>query len=354
MLKKKKSLIILILVLVIALLFSFYLLVFRRGERTEAALTELQMVDLPAKVVKEAGQTTTITAYDGGSVMTDYNGTIHFTSTDPSASLPVDYTFTLGDQGIKTFSNEILFGSTGTYQIKVEDVLAGISDTQAGIVVFDGHANGSLVKTAAAPEVYFIQDGMKSWVLTPTVLESRFKWNQIIAISQTEMDNYLAHTSEPNLHYREGALFRRYDLGEVYVVENKEKRHIDSPSTLIDKGYNWANVILAESQNVLDAHTTGSDLTGVSALPNGTLVKTSSAPEVYMLESGSRRHIPSPAVLSSQFRSQDIVNIATEAMNLYPIASDYLFRMGTIIKDYDTGNIYFVEGEKKRHFTSTK
>src|SRR3990167_2657852 len=158
--------------------------------------------------------------------MTDYNGTIHFTSTDPSASLPVDYTFTLGDQGIKTFSNEILFGSTGTYQIKVEDVLAGISDTQAGIVVFDGHANGSLVKTAAAPEVYFIQDGMKSWVLTPTVLESRFKWNQIIAISQTEMDNYLAHTSEPNLHYREGALFRRYDLGEVYVVENKEKRHI--------------------------------------------------------------------------------------------------------------------------------
>jgi len=126
MLKKKKSLIILILVLVIALLFSFYLLVFRRGERTEAALTELQMVDLPAKVVKEAGQTTTITAYDGGSVMTDYNGTIHFTSTDPSASLPVDYTFTLGDQGIKTFSNEILFGSTGTYQIKVEDVLAGI------------------------------------------------------------------------------------------------------------------------------------------------------------------------------------------------------------------------------------
>lgn len=254
------------------------------------------------------------------------------------------------DNGTKTFSNEIIFGSTGTYDLKVKD--GAVVGTQAGIVVFDGHVSGSLVKTASASEVYFIQDGMKSWVITPTVLESRFKWNQIVMIGQTEMDNYVVHSSEPNLHYREGTIFKRADLPEVYVVENKQKRHIDSPETFAGKGYNWSNIVLAENQSVLDAHTDGVDLTGASALPNGAFIRTTSAPEVFMLESGSRRHIPSPAVFASQFRWQDVVMISIEAMNLYPIGSDCPFRAGTIIKDYDVGSIYFIEGEGKRHFTS--
>ncbi|TSC90681.1 MAG: putative phosphohydrolase [Candidatus Berkelbacteria bacterium Licking1014_96] len=352
MLQRRKFLIILALVLVVALLFSLYLIVSRRGERTQAALTELRLTDLPVKVAKEAGMDLTVTAYEGGSIMTNYTGTIHFTSTDPSVTMPADYTYVLGDQGAKTFTLGLYFGSTGTYQIKVEDLTAVISDTQAGIVVFDGHANGSLVKTASAPEVYFIQNGMKSWVITPSVFSSRFSWSQVVIISNTEMSNYVSDSIEPSLHYREGTIFKRADMPEVYVIENKQKRHIDSPDTFFAKGYSWSNIVLAENQSVLDAHTDGADLTGASALPNGALIKTSSAPEVFMLESGSRRHLPSPAVFASQFRWQDVVIISPEAMNLYPIGSDYLFRMGTIIKDYDAGSIYFIEREKKRHFTS--
>lgn len=256
------------------------------------------------------------------------------------------------DNGTKTFSNEILFGSTGTYNLKIEDIVAVKSDEQVGIVIFDGHANGSLVLAPGSPKVYFIQNGMKSWVISPSVFYSRFKSNQIVMISDAEMNNYVLDSGEPDLHYREGTIFKRADMPEVYAVEEQKKRHIDSPSTFNSKGYSWSNVVLAEDQSVLDAHTDGSDLTGASALPNGTLVKTSSAAEIFMLESGSRRHIPSLAVFNSQFRGQDVVIISTEAMSSYPIGSDYPFRAGTIIRDYDSGSIYFIEGEKKRHFTS--
>jgi predicted phosphodiesterase len=245
-----------------------------------------------------------------------------------------------------------LFGSTGTYNLKVEDVTAGKSDTQAGIVVFDGHANGSLVKTSTSPQVYFIHDGMKSWIQTISVFTSRFKWNQIVTISQTEMDNYVLDSGEPNLHYREGTIFRRYDRSEIYAVEDGQKRHIDSISTFIGKGYNWLNVILAENQDVLDAHADGADLTSASALPNGTLIKTTSGSDVFFLEDNQRRHITSTTGLNSEFRWQDIVTVSSVTMNSYPIGEDYYYRAGTIVRDHGGSSIYFVEGKNKRHFTS--
>src|SRR5205807_403080 len=47
----------------------------------------------------------TITALDAfNQVITGYTGTVHFTSTDPQAVLPGDYTFTAADAGVHTFS----------------------------------------------------------------------------------------------------------------------------------------------------------------------------------------------------------------------------------------------------------
>ncbi|MCX6811141.1 MAG: hypothetical protein NT039_00385, partial [Candidatus Berkelbacteria bacterium] len=96
--KRRKFLIILAVVVTILLLLLMYFVIFRKGDGAKAALTDLQMSELPAKVAKEAGHSTTITAYDGGAVMTDYNGTVQFTSTDPSATLPSDYTFKNGSK----------------------------------------------------------------------------------------------------------------------------------------------------------------------------------------------------------------------------------------------------------------
>jgi hypothetical protein len=49
----------------------------------------------------------TVTVYSSpGNVMTNYVGTVHFTTTDPTKHLPTDYTFTTGvggDNGVKTF-----------------------------------------------------------------------------------------------------------------------------------------------------------------------------------------------------------------------------------------------------------
>jgi hypothetical protein len=62
----------------------------------------------------------TITVEDiFGNVINDYAGTVHFRSTDPSAALPADYTFTAGDQGQHTF--QVTFWTPGTQTLEVTD-----------------------------------------------------------------------------------------------------------------------------------------------------------------------------------------------------------------------------------------
>jgi hypothetical protein len=62
----------------------------------------------------------TVTTLDGeGNAATGYTGTVHITSTDAAASLPVDYTFTSSDGGVHTFS--VTLATRGSQSIAVTD-----------------------------------------------------------------------------------------------------------------------------------------------------------------------------------------------------------------------------------------
>ena len=82
----------------------------------------------------------TITAYNpnGDGVDTDYTGTVKFSSTDPQAILPGDYTFTAADQGVHTFTG--IFKSVGTMSMTVTDSTSGINAMKSGIAVHAGQA----------------------------------------------------------------------------------------------------------------------------------------------------------------------------------------------------------------------
>ena len=57
-----------------------------------------------------------------GDVVTDYAGTIHFSSNDPfPAVLPADYTFTTTDAGTRTFAGGVTFKTPGVRTVTVTD-----------------------------------------------------------------------------------------------------------------------------------------------------------------------------------------------------------------------------------------
>jgi hypothetical protein len=57
-------------------------------------------------------------------VVTGYTGTIHFKSTDTTATLPGDYTFTAADKGVHTFTGLVL-RKKGKQTITITDTLNG-------------------------------------------------------------------------------------------------------------------------------------------------------------------------------------------------------------------------------------
>jgi hypothetical protein len=87
-----------------------------------AAASRLTFSALSRTVTAGVAQSFTVTALDPfGNVATGYGGIIHFTSSDPTAALPADFTFSAADQGMHVFS--LTFGSVGAQSLSVTDTL---------------------------------------------------------------------------------------------------------------------------------------------------------------------------------------------------------------------------------------
>ena len=83
-----------------------------------------------------------------GNVVSDYVGTIHFSSTDPNAILHPDYTFTAADGGTRGF--EVALRTAGSQSVTATDVGSpGVTGSQSGIAVQPARAT-ALVLTFPA------------------------------------------------------------------------------------------------------------------------------------------------------------------------------------------------------------
>lgn len=99
-----------------------------------AAASKLRLEGLPATTAPGETHPVTVTARDTyDNVATGYAGTVAFSSNDPAAILPANYTFTAADVGVRQF--DVTLNTPGTRWIKVEDASAGFSHSQTGIIV---------------------------------------------------------------------------------------------------------------------------------------------------------------------------------------------------------------------------
>jgi hypothetical protein len=103
------------------------------GVTVNAAAATMLVLSAPTTATAGVSVTVTVTAYDAyGNVATGYLGTVSFSSSDASAGLPADYTFTAADAGTGTFS--VTFATLGSQNLTASDTANGLSMT-LGVVV---------------------------------------------------------------------------------------------------------------------------------------------------------------------------------------------------------------------------
>jgi hypothetical protein len=94
---------------------------------------KFQVSGFPASEVAGTPGTVTVTVQDASdNTVTNYTGTIQFTSSDAQAILPANYTFLLTDNGVKTFTNAVQLRTVGTHSITAANTITG---SQSGITV---------------------------------------------------------------------------------------------------------------------------------------------------------------------------------------------------------------------------
>jgi len=94
------------------------------------------VLTMPDEVGAGDAVTATLTAYTPAStVATGYTGTVHFTSTDGAATLPMNYTFTAGDAGVHTFPAGVILRTAGSQVITVTDTVTPTITGSKGVTV---------------------------------------------------------------------------------------------------------------------------------------------------------------------------------------------------------------------------
>jgi hypothetical protein len=99
-----------------------------------ASATHFQVTPSAQSVVAGTPLSLTVTAEDAAGNPAAYLGTVHFTSTDPLASLPPDYTFTAADNGVHTFTDVILHAA-GSPTVTATDTATGSITGSATVTV---------------------------------------------------------------------------------------------------------------------------------------------------------------------------------------------------------------------------
>lgn len=130
----------------------------------------------------------------------------------------------------------------------------------------------ALYKVAGKPDVYAILNGQKHYISSPAVFNRYgYKWSDVKTVSQQELDKFPA-----------ARWLRSSDASTVYYIFQRPqgqwlKIAIPTPTVFISYPQNyWGNVVVVDQDDI-------------NAYPNATLVKTSDAPGIYLIENGYRR-----------------------------------------------------------------
>ncbi|NLO27374.1 MAG: S-layer homology domain-containing protein, partial [Actinobacteria bacterium] len=82
-------------------------------------------------------------------IATDYTGTVRFTSNDPQAVLPANYTFTSGDAGTHTFTDGVTLKTAGSRTVTVTDTVTSTIKGSQTVTVNAGPAARIVLETKA-------------------------------------------------------------------------------------------------------------------------------------------------------------------------------------------------------------
>jgi len=237
--------------------------------------------------------------------------------------------------------------------------------TQTSITSSAVPAEGTLIRLQGRPEVYVIQGGRKCYIPDPETFNAKgYRWDQVKdlnsdAFNKITMGSPLASLKLPTPSLSEGSLIRQQGRPEVYVIQSGRKCYIPDVETFNARGYMWDRVRDID-QTSFNNIPTGPALASIKptspSFAEGSLVRLSGRPEVYVIQGGRKCYIPDPETFNTRgYRWDQVRDVDATTFNNIPTGTPLAsvkptappVSEGSLIRLRGTPDVYVIQSGRK-------
>lgn len=204
------------------------------------------------------------------------------------------------------------------------------------------HPDGSLLQAAGESGVWYIQYGTRRPIQSKAALESRFSSNNIITVSESDLESYQVGwpISLPNYSVV------RSPTKYLYLIVDDEKRPIMSNDLLKNIGVKTADIIDATGAD-LDNFFEGMPVTADSVYPQGVLAQDSVTGGVYFVQDENKYPIIAKEIIAVNFPNRTVIKLSPDELDAFKTGDPIMFRDGTLLKPAEYPEVYVISNGKR-------
>lgn len=210
--------------------------------------------------------------------------------------------------------------------------------------------NGSLVKLSHTPDIYLIKYGQKRQIANMSVLLSKYDQSKIIEVSPSDLEKY---DDGPRIKFYDYSLLQD-PSGSIYLLVDEDVlRPIASLDVFRKLGYNQEELIPITWEDIQDFHI-GQEITLSTAYPQGILMKTDTAPEVYFVKDGKKHLLYDEALLHTTYRDFSMILVSQDELDTLLEGEPALFDDGELVKSHTDPGVYVLDEGLRRPIQNAK
>ncbi|OGH71584.1 MAG: hypothetical protein A2921_03860 [Candidatus Magasanikbacteria bacterium RIFCSPLOWO2_01_FULL_43_20b] len=206
--------------------------------------------------------------------------------------------------------------------------------------------DGSLIKSADDPSVYLIDKNKKRKISSMSALISRFNPKLILTVPASELNNYALGSPIDFPNY---SILKQAD--NFYLLDYDALRPFASAELVKKIGYNPEEFIDVTEPDV-KIFALGKIITDEAIDVSGKLVEVKETEGLFYLKNGVISPLLSPSVAETNFPDLQKEKISLTSLQKYQQGDLVKFKDGVLIGTKATAEVFVIENGKKRHIPS--
>ena len=207
-----------------------------------------------------------------------------------------------------------------------------------------GYTEGTILKIGDS--YYLIQNGMSRKFASKSVLASRFDINKAIEVSASALN---AYTEGAPIKFSNYSIIMAPD-GKLYLLVDGKKR-VFAKDAFKALGYSVEEIMTASWQDV-NSYADGKEITVATSYATGALLQNKKTGGVYFVEEDTKAPLIDKIFLTTKFKGKKIIAVDEKVLNSFQTVSPVKFNDGELLKSPTAPSVYLIENGQKRPFVS--